>query len=285
MNESQSPSETQAAPASGERHAITRVRHTLKLRVLTVTRTDRLTPGMVRITLTGDDLADFASAGFDDHIKLFLPQEDAQGALVLPSLPGETKTRPEGAPPIARDYTPRRFDPVRRELEIDFAIHDSGPITHWALAVQPGQQVAIGGPRGSFVVADDFDWYLLVGDETALPAIGRRLEELPAGTQALVLVEVASEQDHLPLESRARTAITWLHRGERPAGTTDLLETAVRDLALPPGDGYAWVACESLVAKRLRQCLVEERGLPKAWVKASGYWKRGAADFHQEHGD
>ncbi|OYX11677.1 MAG: NADPH-dependent ferric siderophore reductase [Rhizobiales bacterium 32-66-8] len=285
MRELKSSSPTQSPASRGERHAITRVRHGLKLRILTVQSTMHLTPGMVRVTFTGDDLADFASSGFDDHIKLFLPQEDAQGALLLPSLPGETKPPPEGGMPVARDYTPRRFDPVRRELEIDFAIHDSGPITRWALEALPGQQVAIGGPRGSFLVADDFDWYLLVGDESALPAIGRRLEELPVGAQALVIVEVASEREQLALESRARTAITWLHRGQRPAGTTDLLENAVRDLVLPPGDGYAWVACESLVAKRLRQSLVEDRGMPKAWVKASGYWKRGAAGFHQEHGD
>ena len=99
---------------------------------------------------------------------------------------------PDGKPPEGverspgRDYTPRRYDAGRNELVIDFALHDAGPATDWAAQAEPGQQLAVGGPRGSFVVPDDFDWYLFIGDETALPAIGRRLEELRAGARAIV---------------------------------------------------------------------------------------------------
>ncbi|MBB4272692.1 siderophore-interacting protein [Rhizobium mongolense] len=136
------------------------------------------------------------------------------------------------------------------------------------------------------MVATDFDWYLLVGDETALAAIGRRLEELPASAHALVVAEVAGPEEEQALESKARLTTLWLHRSAAPAGTTDQLDQALRGLTLPVGDGYVWIACETLIAKRLRAIMVDERQHPKAWIiAAAGYWKRGQADFHETHGD
>lgn len=79
-----------------------------------------------------------------------------------------------------RDYTPRGFDPVALTLEIDFALHGAGPATRWEAQAQGGQRLGVGGPRGSFIRPTDFDGHLLIGDDTALPAIARRLAELPA---------------------------------------------------------------------------------------------------------
>ena len=130
---------------------------------------------MVRITLAGD-LEGFTSLGFDDHVKLFFP-DGTKNADGTPNM-------------LGRDFTPRRYDPAANTLEIDFAIHDAGPATRWAAQAKPGDALALGGPRGSFIIPTTFDWHLLIGDETALPAISRRLAELPAGTRAVVLVEV-----------------------------------------------------------------------------------------------
>lgn len=262
------------------KHAIHRVRHEPRRRLLTVQRVERLTPAMARITL-GGDLAGFHSAAYDDHVKVFFP------------LPGRnTPTLPEpDAPENAerspgRDYTPRRYDAARNELVIDFALHDAGPATDWATQAAPGQQLSIGGPRGSFVVPDDFDWYLFIGDETALPAIGRRLEELRAGTRAIVVAAVTGPEEKQTFESRAKVETVWverpLSRAEDPAPLLD----AVRALTLPKtGDGYAWAAGESQTAKLLRRHLLDERGLDKTFVKAAGYWKRGAVSIHETHND
>jgi NADPH-dependent ferric siderophore reductase len=187
--------------------------------------------------------------------------------------------------PILRDYTPRRFDVAARELDIDFALHDAGPATEWASQAKPGDKLGVGGPRGSLVVATDFDWYLLVGDETALPAIGRRLEQLPVGAKAVVIAEVEGPQEEQALTSEADLSLTWLHRGTAPAGTTALTDQALRALTLPEGDGYVWIATETLISKRLRAIMVDEKNHPKPWIKAAGYWKRGQADFHETHGD
>jgi NADPH-dependent ferric siderophore reductase len=159
-------------------------------------------------------------------------------------------------------------------------VHGDGPASSWAAAARPGSLVGQAGPRGSRVVSDDFDWWLLAGDETGLPAIARRLEELPAGARAIVLLEVDGPADELPLTTDADVRLAWLHRHGAPAGTTRLLEDAIGDLALPAGDGFAWVGCEAATARRLRTHLRDDRGLPKAYTKVTGYWRLGAADHH-----
>jgi NADPH-dependent ferric siderophore reductase len=267
-----------------KRHLIERVRHELKRRVLTVRRVQYVTPQMLRVTLKGADLEGFVSLGHDDHVKILVPRPGEEPAFPEMGPEGKLLIDPENRPSL-RDYTPRRYDPVAGELDIDFALHEAGPATEWALNARPGDRLGLGGPRGSFVVSTDFDWYLLVGDETALPAIGRRLEELPEGAKAIVIAEVAGPEEEQPFASKADLSVTWLHRGAQPAGTTDDLEQVLRDIMLPEGDGYVWIACETVLAKRLRVVMVEERGHPKPWIKAAGYWKRGQADFHETHGD
>src|SRR5215470_17078434 len=181
-----------------------RVRHATKMRLLQVREVSRLTPKMVRIVVGGEALAGFVSAAHDDHVKLLFPQP-GQDKPVLPTPTPNGPVYPEGAPrPAARDYTPRSYDAAANTLTIDFVLHGEGPATSWAAQAQPGHFLGIGGPRGSFIVPDDFDWYLLAGDETALPAIGRRLEELPPGTHALVVVEVADAGEEQHFDTRAR---------------------------------------------------------------------------------
>ncbi|MFP2926368.1 siderophore-interacting protein [Pyxidicoccus sp. 3LG] len=138
-------------------------------------------------------------------------------------------------------------------------------------------------PRGTFLVANDFDWYLLAGDQSALPAIGRRLEELPAGARAIVFIEVADASEEQRFDTRANVELTWLHRNGAEPGTTDLLVRAIRELTFPPGDYFAWAAGESTAMKHLREHLFEERRANKSWVRVFGYWKRGAVDHEEPH--
>jgi len=265
-------------------HTARRVRHETKLRLLQVRDVKRLTPMMVRITVGGDELKGFVSAAHDDHVKLFFPQA-GQDKPLLPTSSPNGPVYPEGAVrPAARDYTPRRYDAAANTLTLDFVLHGDGPATTWAAQARPGHILGVGGPRGSFIVPDDFDWYLFAGDETALPAIGRRLEELPSGTRAIVLVEVADAAEEQRFSSRARVETHWLHRNGAAPGTP-LLQSVLAKLKLPEGEGYAWVAAEADTAKALRRFLVDERGLSKDQVKAAAYWKRGAVAVHEKYED
>ncbi|MFC0409871.1 siderophore-interacting protein [Roseomonas elaeocarpi] len=262
-----------------------RVRHDTRFRLLEVARVEDVTPAMRRITLRGEALEGFRSDSFNDHVKLFFPAPGEREP-VVPTPSPNGPVFPEGQPrPVARDYTPRRFDAAAGELVLDFALHDNGPATEWASRARPGDRLGVGGPRGSFVIPADYDWHLLIGDETALPAIGRRLEELPANARAIVLAEVASAAEEQRFRSLARTEIHWIHRGEAAAGSSTGMEEALAAFTLPDGEGFAWVACESEVARRLRAILLEQHALPKGRVKAAGYWKRGAVAAHENLDD
>lgn len=250
---------------------VQRHRFDTRRRDLTVTGRERLSPHMLRLTLTGD-LSGFQSLGFDDHVKLFFPDP----------VTGSYEPH-DGAKPLARDYTPRRFDVASGILVLDFALHgvaegQAGPATTWANHAVIGDRLVIGGPRGSSVLPVDFGLHLLIGDDTALPAIGRRLDELRAGARALVLVEVGSPEDCLILTSKADVTTHWLFRDPAHGGR-DLL-SAVVGLRLPDRDVLAWVAGEAQQTRLIRDELLVRHGLDPQWVKASGYWQRGEAGTH-----
>lgn len=275
------PMSTAPSPSAVTDRAPQRVRHALRFRALDVLAVEHVTPHLVRVTLGGADLEGFHSPGFDDHAKLFFPDE-ATGALTLPTAGPDGPVWPEGRKPTMRDYTPRRFDAEAGTLAIDFALHVAGPATRWAHQAAPGQRLGVGGPRGSFLVPTAFDGHLLIGDDTALPAISRRLAELPAGARALVLAEVDGPADHVALPSAADVTLAWVHREGAAPGAVPLLD-ALRAATLPAGDLHAWIGCESAAAKALRAHLVGERGLNPKWVRASGYWRRGSAATHDTH--
>lgn len=237
--------------------AITRLRHELRRRDLTVKATERLTPVMLRLTLTGPDLAGFTSAAPDDHIKVFVPGD--------------------GDKPEMRDYTPRRYDADRQELLVDFALHDAGPATLWALNARPGDGLAIGGPRGSQVIAGQIDRWLLIGDETALPAIGRRIEEAAPGTVIEAMVAIPDAADRQVFDTAADLTLRWVLRPATAAADPAPLLDRLRETAIPPGT-FVWIAAEARVARALRSHLLEDRGHPPGWLKASGYWVAGEAD-------
>jgi len=247
-----------------------RVRHEPRRRRLVVRQVEPIAAHMIRVTLTGD-LDGFTSLGFDDHIKLFFPNG---------------RTGDDGQPQAdSRDYTPRRYDPAAKTLDIEFVLHDAGPATRWAEQAHAGQPLEIGGPRGSFIIPNSYDWQLLIGDDTALPAIARRLAELPAGTRVVVLAEVDSPADRVTFASDADVTVTWTYRNGAEPGSSDVLARTLKTLTLPQGDYYAWVACESLIAKALRVQLIAEHGANPKWIRAAGYWRRGAVAVHDTFND
>ncbi|WP_312622227.1 siderophore-interacting protein [Agrobacterium pusense] len=257
-----------------------RHRHAVKLRALDVARTEKLSRSMVRIVLTGPELGGFTSLGFDDHVKMFFPQP-GQTEPTLPVIGPNGIEFPEGAPrPLARDYTPRSFDAEKGELAIDFATHHDGPASNWAKSAKVGDKAWIAGPRGSFTVPFTYDWHLLIADDTGLPALARRLEEMPAGTPVVALIEVETEADRLELVTRADASIVWITQRPDNGTDQDALTSALRQLELPKGDFFSWVACESKTAKAVRALLVEEFGANPKWTRASGYWRRGASGVH-----
>ena len=233
---------------------VQRVRHELVLRELQVHRVEHVSPHFRRIIFNGEALSGFVSASFDDHIKLMLNNDSEQ--------------------PVRRDYTPRYYDAVRGELAIEFCLHDAGAASAWAAQAVPGQTVTIGGPRGSFIIPADIEWHLLLGDDTALPAIARRLEELPANARAVVLLQMADSADRRSFNSAADVDVRWCSH------ETELLDT-LRQLSLPSGEGYAWCAGEAHMVASARRILIDEKHHPSSAIRAAAYWKRGRSGHHE----
>lgn len=240
--------------SSSPARRVCRVRHELRQREVEVVRVEPVGAGFIGVTFRGEALADFVSASFDDHVKFMFADPL-----------GET---------VRRDYTPRRFSRETRELTLEFACHGAGKATDWARQATAGQRAVIAGPRGSMIIPDDYDWHLLAGDATALPAIARRLEALPATASATVLL-LADRAQRRELATAARLDLRWLD-------SADELVSALRGLRLPPGEGYAWCAGEASLMASLRDVLAREKGHPKEAMRVAAYWKRGAEAHHED---
>jgi NADPH-dependent ferric siderophore reductase len=239
-------------------------------RLLQVRRSARITPRMIRVTLAGDELAGFGGDGPDRRIKMFFPVEGQERPAVPRAASGGPVWPAGQARPAIRTYTVRRFDPAAGELDVDFVLHEGhGPAAAWARDAQPGHWVAVSEPGGRYEPSAEADFHVVIGDETALPAVATVLAALPPGVPALAFLEVADADEEQSLPGDA--TVTWVHRGPREPG--EPLAAAVRAAEFPSGAGQAWLSGESGCVKDLRKHLLDERKLDRRRVYATGYWR------------
>ena len=257
-----------------------RIRHDTRMRLLQAIAVTDITPKMRRIRFSGD-LEGFASPGHADHIKAFFFPKGVEPRLV-PIGPRGAEFA-EGERPDMRDYTPRAWDVDKGWIDLDFVLHGDGPASSWAADAKIGSKLVIGGPRGSVVVPAAYDWYLLAGDETALPALGRRIEELPAASKVLAVIEVADAAEEQTFDTQAEVSLHYVHRNGAAAGTTSLVLDAIKALPFPTGVAYAYIAGEVGMSQSVRAHLQDERGFEPHHIKAAGYWRLGVADAHEDH--
>lgn len=241
--------------AQSEKKLPERVWHELKQRKVYVSQIENLGERMRSITFGGESLADFVSPSFEDHVKLVIQGADGD------------VTR--------RDYTPRSYDPQNTTLTLEIGLHENGAGAGWAASAQVGDAAVIAGPRGSMIIAKDYSWHLLVGDATALPAIHRRLEELPQGVRAIVRILVPEGVERRAMESNAELDLQWF---DQPS---ELL-ASLKALTLPCSeDGFAWCAGEAALMAGAKKILQEDKALPQHSMKIGVYWKSGDADYHE----
>ncbi|MER0245466.1 siderophore-interacting protein [Streptomyces sp. HSW2009] len=246
-----------------------------------VSRTEQLTPHMVRVVLGGEGLANFSAGEWTDHyVKLLFPIE----GVTYPEPFDIQQIRaemPRDQWPVTRTYTVRSWDPVKGEVTVDFVVHgDEGVAGPWASSVKPGEEIYFLGPGGAYAPAPDADWHLLVGDESALPAIAAAVDRLAAGggANAHVYIEVADESEHQPLADAPGVTVQWLYRDGARVGAK--LTEAVQALSFPAGEVHAFVHGEAGFVKELRRHLRIEHQIPRERLSISGYWRLG----HNEDG-
>lgn len=249
------------------------------LRPATARRVGPATEHLVAVTFGGPGLEGFELTDPAQHIQVFLPDADGKG-LELVDGEGGPVFAPANSRPTVRTYTPRRFDPESGELEVLFLVHGAGPGSAWAAAAEPGAPVVIGGPAGGYGVDADVSRFVIVGDESALPAIATLLEALPASTEAVVHAEVPAGESELELSSPAPFTVRWRHRpdddraGDTLVGVLTDAQVVGRHLAEAP-DTRFWMAGEAAASRRIRRYLIDEHHLDRARAYTRAYWKYG----------
>ena len=241
--------------------------------ILEVIAAQQLTPNIRRIVLTGDGVAELPVEEPGEIITLIWPAPGSDKIL----LPAHRRWRfPAGAEgQHARNLTIRALDRTRGRITIDFFLHsDHGRASRWARDATAGDIVGYGGPRMHWQTDPLADWTLLVGDETALPAIGAIAEQRPAGHRTIAVVEVERGSEEQALGGPGAVEAHWVHRGPRAPGCGTALLDAVRALDLPAeGRAQVWAAGESLLMRSIREHLRHERDIPRDAMNVLGYWK------------
>jgi NADPH-dependent ferric siderophore reductase len=254
-----------------------------------VVRTEQLTSHMVRVVLGGNGFDTFTPSEFtDSYVKLIFVADDVDvAALPQPLTLDSFADLPAAKKPVVRTITVRCADPDAREIAVDIAMHgDHGAAGPWATTAQPGQPMYLMGPSGAFAPDPAADWYLLAGDETALPAISVALESLPANAIGRAFIEIAEPEDEIALTAPEGVQINWLYRGGRAdlvgedrAGDNSPLVEAVKTALWLPGQVHAFIHGEAqAVMHNLRSYIRKERGVDAKWASISGYWRRGRTE-------
>jgi NADPH-dependent ferric siderophore reductase len=243
-----------------------------------VATTEQLTPGLVRIVLGGGDLDRLEMPDATDaYVNVaFRPTGATYDDVFDPQALRDS--HPKDQQPARRRYTVRAWDPAAHLLTIDFVVHgDAGVAGPWAATAEPGDVLVFTGPSGAYRPAPTSDWHLMVGDESALPAIAASLESLPPGAQVRVRLVCDGPAHEIALPTGADVDLRWLHRSGGPEDA-ELLVDAVRGLEFLPGRPFGFVHGEADEIRAVRHHLLHDRGLTRADLSCSPYWRRTMTD-------
>lgn len=250
----------------------------------TVAAAGRITPHMVRVTVQGDNIRRLPQHGFDQWFRLFLPRAagavdfsavprrfDMAGYLRYMALPGASR------PPF-RNYTVRELRSDSGELDIDFVSHgDAGIAGPWAAQAHPGEQVALIDQGRGFDPHGDASAILLVGDESALPAIAGILRDSSRTTSGTAIIEIPDEADRQDIDTPPGVEVRWLSRRGtgRDPGETALAEavTLLASRGLNPEGLQVYAAGERRLAVGVRRSAVSA-GVERSRITFTGYWRR-----------
>ena len=237
-----------------------------------------VTPDMVRLELGGEGLNGFVMpATCDTYVNIALAPPGAPYGPVFD--PRQVRERHESKWwPTRRRYTVRSWDEQSRRLTLDFVVHgDTGIAGPWAASVDVGEVLVFEGPGGGYAPDPTADWHLLVGDESAVPAIAAAMLAVPPGSPGVVRI-VCDDADHeVPLQTPGNLDLLWLHRrGARDPES--LLASSLEELQWPAGRASAFVHGEAEEIRAIRRHLLVDRGLSRSDMSCSPYWRRTMTD-------
>lgn len=243
-----------------------------------VEQVERISPGMVRVVLGGAGLDGFTMVPFTDaYVNLLFVPPHAPYA--VPFDLAEARALERGSWPVPRRFSVRAWDEATRRLTIDFVVHgDEGTAGRWAQAARPGDLLQLAGPSGAYRPDPAAAWHLLVGDESALPAIAAALEALDAQAEAVAVLLVDGPDHEVGLGTRDGVEVVWLHRDALTGDAGQALVDAVAALTRSFAGVHAFVHGEAVETRAVRRHLLGERGVPREALSVSPYWRRTMTD-------
>ena len=241
-------------------------------RSVAVTRVESVTPRLRRVTLGGEALTGFAADEPAASVRLLIPGPDAP-ELLIPTWRGNEFLFPDDSKPTIRTFTPRAFDPVALELDVDVVIHGHGPASDWAAAAIVGAPAAVSGPGRCYRVDASASRFVIAGDESAVPAVRQVLDALPDHATAHVFIEVTRPDARTQITDRTDALVTWLDLGDDALPGSRLVD-AMQDTPINP-DTRIWAAGEAASMQRIRRHCFEILGIARPHCTIRGYWKHG----------
>lgn len=246
-------------------------------RILTVKKTQYISPNMIRVTLTGPELHDFPEGHEGANCKILIPELGQTKDAFATQIGG-------GQKPVTRTYTIRHYRKELSEVDIDFVVHgDHGPACSWASNAKPGGFLGVRGPGSpAKVTYFEADFYILAADMSALPVVSATLETMPENAKGIAIFEILSEDDKQKLTAPEGIEQHWIVHSD-PDNISSKQLDKLKQLDWPEGRIQTCIAGESNAIKDIRHFLLREKKLPNEDVYISGYWKIGLIeDQHQK---
>lgn len=258
----------------------------IQRKVFTLKEREYITPHYIRITLSGNDVSDFKNTTIGVNNKIFIAPEGV-AEVHLPEFDmekGAWKPMDEALKPYVRTYTHRGINVEKNELYIDFVAHgDEGPASNWAINAQIGDALGVAMGCDPSELYPAADWYMLVGDGTAIPVLGSILETLPAEARVNAVIEVESAEDIQKLYTQAQAKIEWIINPT--SGQNSVVAKRVKEIIAEHSEEpskFGYVATEFDTVKELRNLLRKELNWTKDELYAYSYWKFGKAESASE---
>lgn len=244
--------------------------------ILKVRRKEYITPHYIRIYLTGDNIEQFQNTSVGINNKILIP-ENGSNEIHFPSREKSKNSQDPTKKSIMRTYTHRGIDLEKNEIWIDFVAHgEEGPASAWAINAKEGDVLGVTMKDGKAELYPEAEWYLLVGDATAIPVLSAILEDLPPTAKGTCIIEVNGKEDVQRIQTEAQINFRWLFN-ERPQEGSKLFDE-IKKVDLAAQNRFAYVAAEFSSVKNIRHYLRKEKNWAIDELYAYSYWKAGEAE-------
>lgn len=232
--------------------------------------TERVADSYIRVTITGEGLADYIDPRAGDAFKLFLPSQpggevpepsyDERGRLCWP-------VSSSGDRPRARCFTVQGSDAASRSLTFDALLHPDGATAQWLAEAREGDRLGFTGIRTEFVDVPESTSHLLIGDASALPAVAAVARAIPPDKQTSIIA-LADESSRTLPDLGSDACLRWTSSEEQ-------LLRYLAEYEAPSAEAQVWVGAEAGLVRRIRRLLLDDKHVERDALHASAYWKRG----------